>query len=167
VLARLPIPDSWRFILVFDKRGQGLHGTQELEAFKTLPPFPQAQAQRLCYLLLMQALPAVAENELGLFGEVISDLQQSVGEHFAPAQGGVFTSPEVAAAMSWLAERGAVGIGQTSWGPTGFCSVEGEQFAQLLVKQASETFAHFHNLSFMISSARNIGSEITINTAVK
>lgn len=167
VLARLPVPQSWRFILVFDKRGQGLHGQQELEAFKTLPPFPQTQAQRLCYLLLMQALPAVAENDLALFGEVISDLQQSVGEHFAPAQGGVFTSPEVTQAMSWLAERGAVGIGQTSWGPTGFCTVEGEELAQLLVKQARKTFAHLHNLHFVITSARNVGSEVNINTGVQ
>ena len=167
VLARLPVPESWRFILVFDKRGQGLHGKQELEAFKTLPPFPQSEAQRLCYLLLMQALPAVAENDLALFGEVISDLQQSVGEHFAPAQGGVFTSPEVAQAMSWLAERGAVGIGQTSWGPTGFCTVDNAKLAQSLVKQAQETFAHLHNLQFVITSARNVGSEVNINTGVK
>lgn len=165
VLARLPIPERWRFILVFDQRGQGLHGQQEIQAFKTLPPFPQAEAARLCYLLLMQALPAVAENELALFGAVISQLQQSVGEHFAPAQGGVFTSPEVAMAMAWLARQGAVAIGQTSWGPTGFCAVEGAEDAESLRQEAVQTFAHLHNLRFITTSARNEGSAVIVSSS--
>lgn len=96
VLVRLQVPENWRFILVFDSRGQGLHGQQEIQAFKSLPPFPQQEAARLCYLLLMQALPAVAEADIKQFGDVISQLQQSVGEHFAPVQGGVFASSQVA-----------------------------------------------------------------------
>jgi len=41
----------------------------------------------------MQGLPAVAENDLIKFGEVITRLQRSVGEHFASVQGGVFYQP--------------------------------------------------------------------------
>uniref|UniRef100_UPI00358E9462 beta-ribofuranosylaminobenzene 5'-phosphate synthase family protein n=1 Tax=Crenothrix polyspora TaxID=360316 RepID=UPI00358E9462 len=121
VLVHLTIPKDWRFILVFDSRGQGLHGQQVIQAFKSLPPFPQQEAARLCYLLLMQGLPAVAENNISQFGEVITQLQGSVGEHFAPVQGGVFASGKVAKVMHWLKQQGAVAIGQTSWGPTGFC----------------------------------------------
>jgi beta-RFAP synthase len=162
VLARLPIPEHWRFILVFDERGQGLHGQQELQAFKTLPPFPQSEAQRLCYLLLMQALPALAEHDLISFGAVISQLQNAVGEHFAPAQGGVFTSPEVAQAMKWLEQQGATAIGQTSWGPTGFCVVDNAELADSLLQQANARFAHLHNLRFMLTSARNQASDVII-----
>ena len=163
VLARFAVPESWQFILVFDARGQGLHGLQELAAFKALPPFPKAQAERLCYLVLMQALPALAEDDLPLFGEVITALQRAVGEHFSQAQGGVFTSHEVAQAMHWLAAQGAVAIGQTSWGPTGFCAVQGKDHALALTQQASERFAHLHNLRFVTMSARNQGSIITVN----
>jgi len=85
VLSHMVIPADWRFILVFDERGQGLHGQQEIQAFQALPPFPKAEAERLCYLLLMQGLPAVAENDIQQFGDAISQLQQSVGEHFASA----------------------------------------------------------------------------------
>jgi len=88
MIAQIAVPEDWRFILVFDQRGQGLHGEQEVNAFQQLPPFPQAQAERLCYLLLMQGLPALAEGNLNKFGEVITALQQAVGEHFAPVQGG-------------------------------------------------------------------------------
>ena len=161
LLVHLDIPKDWRFILVFDSRGQGLHGKQELDAFKALPVFPQQEAERLAYLLLMQGLPAVAENDLAQFGEVITQLQQAVGEHFAVAQGGAFTSPEVAVVMQWLAEQGTVAIGQTSWGPTGFCAVDGMSVADELVIKAKQQFASFlDNLSFVVVSARNCGGEV-------
>lgn len=160
IVSHLDIPPNWRFILVFDQRGQGLHGEQEISAFKKLPPFPQQEAARLCYLLLMQGLPAVAEHDLIKFGDVITQLQRSVGEHFAAAQGGIFTSSEVAAVMDWLQQQGAVAIGQTSWGPTGFCAVQGEEYANALVAELKQKFAHFKNLSFTIASARNSGGQI-------
>jgi beta-RFAP synthase len=159
LLVRMAVPDDWRFILVFDQRGQGLHGEQEINAFKQLPPFPRREAERLCYLLLMQALPAIAEGNLSEFGEVISELQTAVGEHFAPVQGGVFTSPEVAEAIGCLQKEGAVAIGQTSWGPTGFCAVLGQQRAHALVSQLQQQFIG-SQLSFMVVSTRNQGADI-------
>jgi beta-RFAP synthase len=160
VIARMEIPDDWRFILVFDARGQGLHGERELQAFGALPPFPAQEAARLCYLLLMQGLPALAERNIAQFGAVVTQLQQSVGEHFATAQGGVFTSAEVAEAIRWLAEQGATALGQTSWGPTGFCALAGIERAEMLKKQAETRFANYKNLSFMTVSARNGGAEV-------
>ncbi len=162
VLAHMNVPDDWRFILVFDQRGQGLHGQQEIQAFKVLPPFPRQEAERLCYLVMMQGLPAVAENDIEKFGEVISQLQRSVGEHFSSAQGGVFTSPEVAAAMHWLEQQGAVAIGQTSWGPTGFCAFDGAEAAESIANQARLEFMHFDNLSFVVASARNSGGDVFV-----
>lgn len=159
LLARMAVPEDWRFILIFDQRGQGLHGEQEINAFKQLPPFPRREAERLCYLLLMQALPAIAEGNLSEFGAVISELQAAVGEHFAPVQGGIFTSPEVAEAINCLRRQGAVAIGQTSWGPTGFCAVQGQERAEALVSQLRRQFAA-SQLSFMVVSARNQGAEI-------
>ena len=162
VVAHMDIPDAWRFILVFDERGQGLHGQLEVQAFKTLPPFSQQEAARLCYLLLMQGLPAVAENNLLPFGEVITQLQRAVGEHFSSVQGGVFTSPEVAEAMQWLALQGAVAIGQTSWGPTGFCAMAGVDLAEAVTQRARQEFLHFKHLRFMLVSARNSGGEVQV-----
>ncbi|QWF69907.1 GHMP kinase [Methylomonas paludis] len=159
LLAHLPVPADWRFILVFDQRGQGLHGQQEINAFKQLPAFSRSDAEKLSYLLLMQALPAVAENDLTSFGAVISALQAAVGEHFAAVQGGIFTSPEVAAAMQMLEQLGAVAIGQTSWGPTGFCAVKAVA-AQAMLQQAEQAFAGTH-LVFMLVTASNQGAEIT------
>lgn len=159
LLSQMPVPEHWRFILVFDKRGQGLHGEQEISAFKQLPPFPRQEAERLCYLLLMQALPALVEHDLVKFGEVITALQVAVGEHFAPVQGGIFASPHVAAAMAWLQQQGAQAIGQTSWGPTGFCAVDDPQRAEQLLIGLRQQFISEH-LNFMIATTRNRGASI-------
>lgn len=159
LLAHFDVPKEWRFILVFDTRGQGLHGQQEIEAFKTLPKFSRQEAEKLSYLLLMQALPAIAEQDLIRFGEVITQLQKRVGEHFSPAQGGTFTSENVANAMNFFAEKGAVAIGQTSWGPTGFCMVKNSEIANLLACQARELFAKTP-LQFHVVSARNCGGDV-------
>ncbi len=161
VLANMQIPDDWRFILAFDKRGQGLHGKQEVQAFEALPPFPQHEAARLCYLLMMQGLPAVAEHDIVKFGEVITQLQRSVGEHFAPAQGGIFTSSEVAEAMTWLKAQGCVAIGQTSWGPTGFCALHGAEQAETLTEQTRRQFSHHPHLSFITVSVSNGGGQVS------
>lgn len=166
VISRMNVPEDWRFILVFDKRGQGLHGDAEIQAFKELPTFPQQEAARLCYLLMMQGLPALAEDDLSLFGDVITQLQSSVGAHFASAQGGIFTSNEVAAAVQFLQDQGAVAIGQTSWGPTGFCAAQGVELAEQLKEQVEQKFSHFENLSILVASARNSGGEVKIERAL-
>ncbi len=160
MIVHMDVPEHWRFILVFDDRGQGLHGKQEVAAFKELPPFPEQEAARLCYLLLMQGLPAIAEQNLKQFGDVITQLQCSVGEHFASVQGGVFTSPEVSQAMEWLENEGAVAIGQTSWGPTGFCAVESEERAESMVARLQRDFVDIPHLSFTVASARNSSANV-------
>lgn len=162
MIAHMDVPEHWRFILAFDERGQGLHGKQEVAAFKELPPFPQQEAARLCYLLLMQGLPALAEQDIVNFGDVVTQLQRSVGEHFASVQGGIFTSPEVAEAMGWMERQGAVAIGQTSWGPTGFCAVAGEDKADSLLEQAQRQFADMPHLSFAVVSARNSSANVVV-----
>ena len=163
LLVRMDVPADWQFILVFDRRGQGLHGTQEIQAFSDLPPFPALEAARLCHLLLMRGLPAIVEQDLANFGDVISELQSAVGNHFAPAQGGVFTSAEVGLAMQWLAKQGAVAIGQTSWGPTGFCAVEGIERSKQLFDRLKRQFCKFEQLDFVMTGARNSGATVLVD----
>lgn len=162
VLSRLEMPPEWRFIIILDHRDQGLHGSAELEAFQALPVFPAEEAARLCHWLLMRGLPAVAEGDLRGFGAVITELQRSVGDHFSPAQGGRFTSRHVDSALGFLASRGAVGIGQSSWGPTGFCLVENLAMAEALLAEARARFGDRPELEFLIGTARNQGAEVTV-----
>lgn len=161
VIARMEMPPDWRFIIVLDHRDQGLHGTAEIDAFRRLPVFPEAEAARLCHLLVMRGLPAVAEHDLAAFGSVITELQRAVGEHFAPAQGGCFTSSDVQAAITFLAEHGAVGLGQSSWGPTGFSMVATPALAESLLTAARHHFRSHPKLEFLMGTPRNQGALIT------
>ena len=120
VTARLAFPADWRVILLLDPLRQGVHGEAEFAAFRDLPLFPGAAAAQICRLALMQVLPALAEADLPRFGAGIGEIQAIVGDHFAPAQGGRFASPQVAKALDVLTRAGAHGPGQSSWGPTGF-----------------------------------------------
>lgn len=139
VIARLPFPQEWRILLVSDPSATGLHGDGEREAFKMLPPFSDEQAGALCRLVLMRALPALAERDIVLFGDAISRLQEAIGDYFAPAQAGRrFASARVEAALKALARQGAAGVGQTSWGPTGFAFVGSDGEAQKLAAWARD-----------------------------
>jgi beta-RFAP synthase len=161
VISQLQVPDTWRFILILDTSVRGMHGDSEVEAFNSLPEFPASLVAHLCHLVFMRGLPAVIENDLPVFGEVIAELQASVGDHFASLQGGRFTSRGVEQAVSWLGQQGAVGLGQSSWGPTGFCMVDGESAANQLVEQASLQFSQ-HHLEFMVASVCQSGSSIEV-----
>ena len=120
VLARLSVPEPWRVLLLLDPVDQGLSGAQERAAFAMLPPMGEDVVGEICRLVLLRALPALAEGDLFRFGDAISAIQERVGDHFAPAQGGRFASQRVARALDALRRLGSPGVGQSSWGPTGF-----------------------------------------------
>ncbi len=159
VISQLKVPDEWRFILILDTTVHGIHGESEIEAFSRLPEFPAKLVAHLCHLVFMRGLPAVIEGDLPIFGEVITELQASVGDHFAAVQGGRFTSQAVERAVLWLGQQGAVGLGQSSWGPTGFCMVKSDAMANQLVEQARFEFAH-PGLEFMTASVADAGAII-------
>jgi beta-RFAP synthase len=153
-------PQAWRLLLIFDRRGPGIHGPQELSAFQTLPRFPAQHAAELCRLVLMQVLPALAEGDCKRFGQGIGRLQEVVGDHFAPAQSGRFASPDVADVLGWLKAQGIFGIGQSSWGPTGFAILDSEAGARQLLQAVQRRYAERPNLSFVLTRARNHGSRL-------
>lgn len=160
VVARLPFPEDWRVLLIGDRAATGLHGAGEREAFAALAPLSDAQSGELCRLVLMQALPALAERDLAPFGAAITRLQEIVGDYFAPAQGGRrFTSAKVEALAARLLDAGAAGGGQTSWGPTGFVFVETEEKARRLVDRF-RTEATAQGLDLTIHAGLNRGAKV-------
>ncbi len=160
VIARMPIPDEWRILVVLDPSRQGKHGADESAAFENLPPFSADLAAHLCRLVVMKALPSLAEQDLAGFGTAITEIQQRLGDYYAPAQGGArFMSPDVAAVLDGLAHAGATGIGQSSWGPTAFAfapsHAEAERLATLARKHPSA-----RGLDIRICVGLNRGAEL-------
>jgi beta-RFAP synthase len=156
IIARLEFPPQWRIVLIHDREGEGLHGEQELGAFDALPHFPAEQAAHLCRVVLMNVLPAVANMQLSVASRGIAEVQRTVGDYFAPAQGGRFTSPAVTEVLAWFERRGIVGVGQSSWGPTGFALLEEEAQAHALAQEAQSAFAR-QAVRLQVVRARNSG----------
>lgn len=162
VVAAMPVPEEWRIILLLDSSTQGVHGQAEKQAFQHLPAFSAELAAHLCHLTLMQALPAVAEGDLAGFGEAVDTIQEAMGNHFANAQGGSpYTSRRVADALAWLKAQGVHGLGQSSWGPTGFAFVANASHANELMEGLAKA-GLTNGLDIILTEARNTGADISV-----
>jgi beta-ribofuranosylaminobenzene 5'-phosphate synthase len=164
IVSHLPFPERWRILVILDPNRRGIHGHDELSAFATLAPMAEYDAAQICRLVLMKALPGLAENDIVSFGLAIKELQVRLGHHFARAQGGGgFTSPAVGALLGALDAAGAHGIGQSSWGPTGFAFAaspeEGERLANLARNHSAAKGLDIH-----VCSGLNRGAEIIART---
>jgi beta-RFAP synthase len=162
VISRMRFPDSWRVVLVFDRVERGLFGEAERAAFRAMQAFPQQRAAHLAHLVLMRLMPALVEEDFTSFGAAIGEIQGTVGDYFAAAQGGRFASRAVADVLAWLEAKGIAGVGQTSWGPTGFAVVDSEVRAQALLREARERFSAFRQLAFAVARARNRGHTLQL-----
>lgn len=160
LLVHMAFPTEWRALLVLDPQAEGVHGEAETAAFAALPPLAATATAHLCRLVLMRLLPAVAEHDLDAFGTALTEIQEIVGGHFAAAQGGsAWTSAKVGRLLARLAEAGAVGIGQSSWGPTGFAFVSSHAFADKLYQSFHEA-AKREGLEILVTAGRNAGARI-------
>ena len=160
VVSRMPFPEQWRILVVLDPHRQGVHGPDEREVFSKLAPSSDGQAAHLCRLVLMKALPALAECDIAGFGSAIKEMQVLLGDYFAAIQGGSrFSSPDVAAALAALEDEGAYGIGQSSWGPTGFAFAPSAEEANRLVESVNR-HPRCRDLDIRIVAGLNRGAHI-------
>jgi beta-ribofuranosylaminobenzene 5'-phosphate synthase len=133
LLARHPMPDEWRAVLVIPAAQAGLSGPAEEEAFRRLVPSPERSAE-IAQLVLTLLLPALVESDLEEFGGALTRIQQLVGDAFAAVQGGRF-HPRAGALVEALLREGAAGAGQSSWGPAVYGVVGDEAAGRELARR--------------------------------
>jgi beta-ribofuranosylaminobenzene 5'-phosphate synthase len=140
ILMRADFPDAWRILLLIDPRATGVHGKAEATAFADLPPLP--------------------EGDIAAFGAAVSEIQSIIGGYFAAAQGGgPWASPAVGRIAQKLKSAGAYGIGQSSWGPTGFAFTPSKEIAERLYISSIEA-ARAEGLDILIARGRNRGATV-------
>ncbi len=164
LLARLDLPEAWRVVVVLDERLQGLSGAREIKAIAALPALRVAQAAELCHQVLMRVLPGAASDVFAPFAAGVNRVQELLGAHFAPAQGGgAWTSASVGRLLQWV--RGHAGdqaaVGQSSWGPTGFAIVPSAAAAQRLLDDARRAGVIDPALVLRMVAARNRGATVS------
>ncbi len=165
VVSRMPFPEHWRIVLIFDDAAQGINGVPERRAFNTLPPMDAAMSGLLCRLTLMEVLPAISEKNCARFGHAITQIQNITGDYFAAVQGGRYTSPFLQPMLDIMQHAGATGMGQSSWGPTGFAFFPNETMAYLALKNAREEWRSESRLRFVMSGACNTKAKIALSDA--
>jgi beta-ribofuranosylaminobenzene 5'-phosphate synthase len=158
LLARHTLPSAWRVLLVQDPRIRGLSGADEKLAIARLPPLPQSAAADISHQVLMRILPGAADGDFDAFAAGINRVQQVLGEHFAPAQGGsAYTSAAVAQAIRHWPDAAA---GQSSWGPTGFAIFPSSDAAQYALQAARAAGAVDAALRISLVAPRATGATI-------
>jgi beta-RFAP synthase len=132
VLFRHSMPKDWIFVTVIPATRPGFNGEKENNAFQQLPQAPASLVEKISRALLIRMLPALVEKDIENFGRALTDIQCMVGDCFAAVQGGRFANPVSEKVVDFLVNKGAAGIGQSSWGPTVYGLVKGKAKARLL-----------------------------------
>ncbi|GAF77820.1 unnamed protein product, partial [marine sediment metagenome] len=155
--------EDWLFVIGLPDTAQGSSGKREVDAFKNLEPPPTVLAGDVARILLMQMIPALLEEDAEAFGAAMTGLDLKFGEHWREVQGGLFSSPVIEEGVEFLLETGALGAGQSSWGPAFYGLVQGEGRAED-VRSQLEGFLNEGGKSgtAFVAHAQNEGAEVTV-----
>jgi beta-ribofuranosylaminobenzene 5'-phosphate synthase len=159
LIARVPFPPAWRVLLILDANYRGLEGASERAAFQSLPNYPESETEALHRRITASALPALVAGDFETFCHEVGYLQAQMGSYFAPLQGGAYASPRVSAVLDWLRAKGVTGLGQSSWGPTGFAFAASEAEGKALLDEA-QAHSSRPGLRFTLAQGRNEGAKI-------
>ena len=158
LVSRTLFPSDWRVVLVTPPLGEGLSGTDEQTAFHRLAGMSEAVTNRLCRLLLMEILPAILEGDFRDVSEGVYEYGQQVGAYFEPVQGGRLASLKMAELAGVLRNRGIMGVGQSSWGPTLFVLQENQHAAEELLRDF-QSQPQWAECEFHIAAPKNEGTK--------
>jgi beta-ribofuranosylaminobenzene 5'-phosphate synthase len=160
LIFRHPFPEEWKFVVAVPDVKMGLAKTEEKDAFGQMPPMPAEVVGRLCRLTMMKLLPALVDCDIGSFGDALTQIQVVIGRYFAGVQGGIFSSSAAAAAIDFMKDRGAYGVGQSSWGPAVYGLAQGEKEAKNLRAEVETFIQERDGGQVFVANANNRGATI-------
>jgi beta-RFAP synthase len=117
MVARVRLPQSWRCVLLVAREAAGISGEAEREAFKRLPPVPREITAELSRLALLELLPAAVEGKFIEFSLAVRNYGLLAGKPFETESSKLPYAKATADLIELLAELGAPGCAQSSWGP--------------------------------------------------
>jgi beta-RFAP synthase len=158
---RTDFPPVWRILLVRPPTPPSWFGDRERSAFARTRPADRALAltARLRSLAYDTVVPAVRNTDFDTFAGSIQEFNRLAGEPFHDDQGGPYAGAEVACVIDELIEMGAVGVGQSSWGPTVFAMCRDVDEANRLAERARVRFSSATEVT--VTAANNTGARVT------
>lgn len=164
IIVRYPFPEEWTFVVAIPRVAHGLVGAKEARAFRRLAGRPAATAGRLSRILLMQMLPAVLERDPVAFGESLNGIQRIVGGWFRPVQGGIFATTQGAELARMMRRAGALGVGQSSWGPAVYGLAKDREMAKSIMEKMRKVVPAKIDADIFPARASNRGAEISLSS---
>jgi len=157
---RQDFPLTWRIVLVRPPTPPKWYGDRERTAFARGRSAETALTltDRLIALAHGTIVPAVRNADFGTFAQSIFDFNRLAGEPFHDDQGGPYAGAEVACVIDELIEMGAVGVGQSSWGPTVFAFCQDADEAERLAGRARARFSSATEVT--VTAANNTGARL-------
>jgi beta-RFAP synthase len=133
-ILRQPFPQDWEFVVAIPNVKEGLAKKEETAAFRALSPMKAEDAGKMCRLTIMKLLPSLIERDIKSFGEALTQIQIVVGDYFAEAQGGTYSSLTATEGIALMQKLGAYGTGQSSWGPAFYGLTQKEKAKEIELK---------------------------------
>ncbi|WP_421077435.1 beta-ribofuranosylaminobenzene 5'-phosphate synthase [Methanothermococcus sp. Ax23] len=124
---------NWDVVLTIPK-GENIYGDKEIDIFKKYCPIPLNETQRMCHLILMKMMPAVIENDIKSFGEVVNELQY-IGFKKVEVELQKDIVKELLGALQKVSYSGL-----SSFGPTIYSICNGKEGIQKVVETSKEFF---------------------------
>lgn len=156
VVLRHDFPKAWKVLLVIPDIPQGASGGAEKEMFSRFCPVPLEEVRELCHLVLVSLLPALAEEDLDLFGSAVNRMQElgfkKIENRLQPSRVGDL--------LQAMRDAGAAGAGLSSFGPAMYAFGEGNM--QDMESAAREFVPSIGGGHTLITEARNSGARITV-----
>ncbi|RAW46422.1 GHMP kinase [Halorubrum sp. 48-1-W] len=118
VVARHPVPDDWRFLLVRPDADPGRNGENEDASMRAAVERAEpGLADRVAGIVTRRVLPAIAAGRAEAFGSAVEAVGRLNGAWYADEQGGVYRPPVGDVVASLSVSPAVFGSGQSSWGP--------------------------------------------------
>lgn len=163
VHARVELPADWRIALFHPPSPQPrVSGQLELDNFAAIEAAPADRHETLQRLLTRRLIPAARAGVFDEFGDAVTEYNRLSGELFASVQGGPFNGREVADLVAWLIDRGARGVGQSSWGPGVFAWFPSGEDAERLRRSLPDDAP-----DMIVTRPRNRPRDLHVRTVAK
>ena len=125
---RIDFPEHWPIALVLPEQSggletttaAGLHGIEEVDAFKRITPTTASQLKEMRALVKNQIVPSLIQEDYEEFGNALQTFGRRSGDYFETIQGGTFASSHIEEIINLIDQSGLPAVGQTSWGPCVF-----------------------------------------------
>lgn len=138
VRGRVELPSHWCVGLFRPSDAvKSVSGEFEKEQFANLLPAGSEARSALIRIVNSQILKAAEEADFATFASAVHQFNYESGKLFAAVQGGPYNGPAVTRVIDGLIDRGAIGVGQSSWGPGVFAWFESQEQAEALADSLS------------------------------